>query len=675
MLSLRIYRLGQWAPVVLLAILATALGLAGFMTCSGHPYCPGGGIGLEGALIRTLSLVRGEQSFTLGRDPFLLVAAQTLMFLALLLAGLMGSITLFMHNLRHDVKLARAQTLHGHVVVCGLGETGIEVVRGLKLGGHKVVAIARDEAEEAIAYCDRLGVPVLSGDATRAETLDHAGIARARALVATTGSDATNLDIVMAARARGRGSDPLLARPEIRAPWLIDAMTAPAAPIFDPGLLVHPLRTAEVSARLLLARAAFPRAAGPRPRIVLAGLGDLGTAILRHAALITFALPGTRLDILAYDSDAAARSAVLAAAPWGRALAQSLDLAIRPAWFGPPNEWGRATDWAAIETDLAARPPDAVIVALGNDDAALEAAFGLREALDRQRRFATPLAVRTRKERGVSQLLGRMSPRPLCPERLFGFGALSSLLGPAQLFEDGIDRMARAVHEDFLASSPDPAAAAAAPWERLSERFRRQNRDFADHIPVKLRHAGLRLVPGPGPSAALTEAEIETMARAEHHRWCLTLLAAGWRQGALRDDDARTHPQLAPWEALPDSARAYNLGAAAKIPRIAAEAGLAVRRLLPIDPLHPPAAPIAPDNIGLLAMDIADTPAWQAAQSLAETAAIVVRARGLARAAPRDLQRIADQFPAAAAAIEAWLDDAPEAAAAPAPLPAKAPPA
>jgi len=36
-LSLRIYRLGQWAPVVLLAILATALGLAGFMTCSGHP--------------------------------------------------------------------------------------------------------------------------------------------------------------------------------------------------------------------------------------------------------------------------------------------------------------------------------------------------------------------------------------------------------------------------------------------------------------------------------------------------------------------------------------------------------------------------------------------------------------------------------------------------------------
>ncbi len=662
MLSLRIYRLGQWAPVALLALLATALGLVGFMTCHGHPYC---GQGLEPALIDTIFLVRGEQSFPFGHAPFLLVAAQSLMFVVLVLAGLMGSISLFVHNLRHDAQLARAQAMRGHVVVCGLGETGIEVVRGLKRAGLKAVAITREDAAAAIALCDRLGVPVLSGDATRTETLEHAGITRARALVATTGSDATNLDIVMAAGARtarrtaaAGGAAPLLARPEIRAPWLIDAMAVPPTGIFDPGLLVHPLRTEEVSARRLLGGAGFVRTAGARPRIVLAGLGDLGVAILRHAALSTFALPDTRVDILAYDRDAEARAAVLAASPWGRHLRQCLDLEIRPAWFGPPDEWGRTTEWQAIEADLAARPPAAVIVALGRDDAALEAAFGLRDALDRQRRFATPIHVRTRQERGLSELLGRMAARPLCPERLGGFGDLASLVGPAQLFEAEADRMARAVHEDFLASNPDRDAPAAVPWEQLAERFRRANRAFADHIPVKLGHAGLRLAAGPGPSATLREAEIERMARAEHHRWRLDLIAAGWRHGPVRDEAAKTHPQLVDWEALPPPARAYNLGAVAKIPRIAGEAGRAVRRLVCMDPAHPPATPIAPEEIALIEIDIADEPAWRAAEALAATAALAIHARGLARAAPRDLQHIAEQFPRAAAAVEAWAVEA-----------------
>lgn len=671
MLNLRIYRLGQWAPVAALALLATILGMIGFMTCHGGPGCPAGhGFArLEPALVDTLFLVRGQESFPFGRSPFLLVAAQSLMFLALVLAGLMGSITLFVHNLRHDAQLARAQAMRGHVVVCGLGETGIEVIRGLKRAGHKAVAITREDASAAIALCDRLGVPVLSGDATRSETLDHAGITRARALVATTGSDATNLDIVMAAAAHAPrpaaagGPPPLIARPEIRAPWLIDALSVPTTGLFDAGLLVHPLRTAEVSARRLLAGAGFARTAGARPRIVLVGLGDLGVAVIRHAALSTFALPGTRIDVLAYDRDAEARAAVLAAAPWGRYLGQCLDLELRSAWFGAPDEWGRTTDWRAIEADLAAHLPDAVIVALADDDTALEAAFGLRDALDRQRRFATPIHVRTRKERGVSQLLGRMADRPLCPERLGGFGDLPSLVGPRQLFDEELDRMARTVHEDYLASNPPPNAPAAKPWEQLAERFRRANRASADHIPVKLRHAGLRLVSGatPGPEITLAQAEIERMARAEHHRWCLDLIAGGWRHGHLRDEAAKTHPDLTDWEQLAEPSRSYNLSAVRKLPRIAAEAGLAIRRLRPIDPAAAPpiAPPIAPEEIALMAIDIADEPAWRAAETLAASAALAIHARGLARAAPRDLQRIADQFPRAAAAVEAWLDDTP----------------
>jgi hypothetical protein len=668
-LSLRFYRLGQWAPVVLLGLLATGLGLFGFLTCDANAACHVNSLGE--ALVRTLLLIRGSESFAYGQAPFSLVAAQTLMFLTLVLAGLTGSIKLFMHNLRHDVQLARAQTLHEHVVVCGLGETGLEIVRGLKRGGHRVVAITRADADTAIAECDRLGVPVLSGDATRRETLEQAGVARAHALVATTGSDATNLDIVITAgRVAGaakrmvstRQKAPVLlrARPEIRAPWLIDAMAVPAETVFDPTLLVHPLRTAEVSARRLLGTASFLRLAGTRPRIVLVGLGDLGTAILRQAALSSFALPGVRADVLCYDREAEACGAILQRAPWGRTLPQCLDLEIKPAHFGSPQAPGRMTDWDSIEADLASHPPDAVIVALGDDDAALEAGFGLRAALDRLRHFATPVHVRTRREHGLSALLGRMAARPLCPDRLVGFGDLASVIGPAPLFDEETDRMARAVHDDFLAAEQEPGAPASLPWEQLAERFRRASRAFADHIPVKLRHAGLRLAPGPDPGAALSEAEIEAMARAEHHRWCLDLLAAGWRFDSIRDEAAKTHPRLVPWEALPAATRAYNLGAAAKIPHIAREVGLTVRRLRRVALASgAPLPPLEPGAIALLEIDVTDEAAWRMAEATAENSMLAIHASGLETASPADLQRIATRFPRAAAAVEAWVDAAP----------------
>ncbi|MGH7161356.1 MAG: NAD-binding protein, partial [Acetobacteraceae bacterium] len=633
-MQLGIYRLRDWFLLAPIGAAGVILGIVGFEQCPAtEAACHVPSFGA--AILRTIFLIRPSTSFTFENAPATLVIAQFLMFVLLLLVGLMGSIKLFARNLSHDVHLARAQAMRGHVVVCGLGETGLEIVQGLRRQGQGVVAVTREDNSEGVASCERLGVPVLSGDASRVETLDHAGVRRARAVIATTGSDAINLEIAAAAGRRTAGrTDPLLVRPEIRAPWLIDAMAAPATSIFDPTLLVHPLRVQNLAARLLLGRPVFTLFRGARRRLVIVGLGDLGAAILKHAALSTFALPDVALDVVCYDKVANARAAVFSASPWQRFLA----LEPRPARFGPAEDPAQAADWAAIAADFEHLPPDAVVIALQDDDAALAAALGFRDALDRLHHFATPVFVRIRRADRLRQMLSRIAERPLCPERLVGFGDFASLLGPEQLFDQPSDRMARAVHAAYLASQKSAEGPAAVPWDRLAERFRRSNREAADHLPVKLAFAGLRLAPGPGPGvtlsgATLSDGEVARLAEAEHFRWCRVLKAAGTRAGP-RDEAAKTHHLLVPWLELPEAVRADNLSRMRDLPAIAAEAGRVICRLVPTDPAG---RDPDPDAIGVIAIACGDIAAWRAAEAMAGRAAIAVHVRGIARAKLADL--------------------------------------
>lgn len=89
------------------------------------------------------------------------------------------------------------QEVSQHYIVCGYGRVGHEVVAGLRQRHRPVVAIDRD----AGALMPPDGVLTLAGDATDDAVLAGAGVARARGLVAGTGSDATNLSIALSARA------------------------------------------------------------------------------------------------------------------------------------------------------------------------------------------------------------------------------------------------------------------------------------------------------------------------------------------------------------------------------------------------------------------------------------------------------------------------------------------
>jgi Trk K+ transport system NAD-binding subunit len=103
---------------------------------------------------------------------------------------------------REDWQIALARTYRAHVIVCGLGSVTYRVILDLLEAGYGVVAIERDWSSEYLEPTIALGVPVIHGDARKREALVHAGIFRARSLVAGLNDDLANIEIGLAARRR-----------------------------------------------------------------------------------------------------------------------------------------------------------------------------------------------------------------------------------------------------------------------------------------------------------------------------------------------------------------------------------------------------------------------------------------------------------------------------------------
>ena len=68
-----------------------------------------------------------------------------------------------------------------HVVVCGYGQVGQDIVRILEARRHPVLVI--DQSERVIQHLRSRGIPYLYGNAASAPVLEKAGLPRARALV------------------------------------------------------------------------------------------------------------------------------------------------------------------------------------------------------------------------------------------------------------------------------------------------------------------------------------------------------------------------------------------------------------------------------------------------------------------------------------------------------------
>ena len=96
--------------------------------------------------------------------------------------------------------MKRIKRMRDHVIVCGAGRMGLQIVHELKYAGQDFVVIERDEeAAESLRKASPQ-VLILPDDATRDRALSEAGVERAKGLVSCLSEDADNLYVCLTAQ-------------------------------------------------------------------------------------------------------------------------------------------------------------------------------------------------------------------------------------------------------------------------------------------------------------------------------------------------------------------------------------------------------------------------------------------------------------------------------------------
>src|ERR1700761_8434833 len=140
----------------------------------------------------------GYGDFSFAREtPWLRLFAVGLMFGGVIVTAVLVAFIADLLLSRRFVQLAgrrRARHMRDHVVVVGLGSTGIRVVTDLTAAGYDVLVIEQDENNRFLPAAAALDVPVIFGDSTMRQTLESARVDRARGVAVVAGHDMKNIE-------------------------------------------------------------------------------------------------------------------------------------------------------------------------------------------------------------------------------------------------------------------------------------------------------------------------------------------------------------------------------------------------------------------------------------------------------------------------------------------------
>ena len=164
--------------------------------------------------------------------------------------------------------------------------------------------------------------------------------------------------------------------------------------------------------------------------------------------------------------------------------------------------------------------------------------------------------------------------RSIANIRLNKFNLIEESFTKQSIISEKIDELAKLIHAFYLPpkGKRNPEKGSHKEWEYLAIDFKNQNREQADHLDVKVRALGCKIVPIDSPEEEFIideKAEIfEILAETEHNRWVGHMILSGWKLGEERDDKNKIHPNLVPYndKKLSEKVKQYDRDTILNIP-------------------------------------------------------------------------------------------------------------
>lgn len=491
--------------------------------------------------------------------------------------------------------LVRLRFFHDHVVICGLSQKGLLLSDSFRARGTQVVVIEQAADNPLLARCRARGAIVLVGDATGQHILAKAGVQRAKAVIAVCENDGVNAEIALKTRelVKDRAGSALTCLIHIVDPQLyslirerefdMEAGTAFRMELFN---------VYSRGAQLLLQDLPGFNTSGEtsQQHLVVIGLGMMGESLVTNAARLwreSNNHAGRSFQITVVDRDAIRKTRSLSV----RYPRLQDYCALIPCEMDVHAAEFQSGDFVPGSQGLAG--VTCFCVCLDDDSLSLYTGMVL---LQLTRAYDMPIIVRLSEISGLARLMNTGGNKNSAFKRLQAFGLLERTCTPDLLLGGTHEILAMAIHEDYLhrqkqLEHEEPGIDSLPPWELLSERLKESNRRQADQIGIKINLVGCNIAPLKDWDAAsfeFTAEEIEAMAQVEHENWVKQLKAEGWVYAAgVSNLLKKTHPDLLPWQELPEKEKEKNRRTVRGIPRFLARAGFQVERQNKIQSIQP----------------------------------------------------------------------------------------
>ncbi len=451
-----------------------------------------------------------------------------------------------------------------HVVVCGVGTKGSIIIQSLLADGYQVIAIEINADNPNIAVCQERGACVIIGSALNVDTLKKSGLTTAKAFFTVCDTPAKNIEIELLLRGLPIASE------LIRYIHTMDTTLS--------GRLEHYERLSDTkdaddlrffniyenSARIMFNQHPPEVYADlfdtVRPHLVILGFADMGQHIALEAIGRCHYINRQCLKITIIDPQLSKyKNHFFRRYPQ---IEQVCDFDFIEDHFGLHASTPLAERVLALcASDL----PTSYIVCAEDSALGLSDALYLHELTQTIVNSNAPIFVYMPTHSGLLKLLESNTGNPEIPDNLFAFGKLEDVLSARSLMSATLDELGKSLHEGYLEERRNDRAnnfgtkPADVEWASLASKYKKANRQAGDHVATKLRALRAEISEGTSKDDfEYDKDQLDVLSEVEHRRWMASYYLDGWQYGEVRNDAARRHPDLVPWEQLSDGTKGYD---------------------------------------------------------------------------------------------------------------------